>query len=140
MAAQIVGQNEGVIGPVVGPGIALDISLKSIGVTSAQYIHVAKNRPVWTTGIYFQSEDCTGARFIPFDPDVDLYPTAQFDGQTFWGGIVNQAGIYKMKSKFTSVGDQGWECQEVPKGQRQLEVAPTFPFNPNVTPPFRIVP
>jgi len=35
LAAQIVGQNEGVIGPVVGPGIALDISLKSIGVTSA---------------------------------------------------------------------------------------------------------
>jgi len=140
LAANIYGQNGDLVGPAVGPGVALALPKSAPGVTAAQFIQVAFNRPVWTSSLYFQSEDCTGARFIPYDPNVDLLPTAQFDGQSFWGGIISQAGIYKMQSKFVAVLPDGFECQVIPRGQRQIRAAPTFQFGIGATPPFRIVP
>jgi len=129
-AAEVFSNNNVDMGPIVGAPGTVVRQLPSdagcgpdINCGPFHFIEVSANNLVLNTLFYFQSTNCTGTRFIPFDPNLELLPTARLDdprvGAILWGADLrfSTPGVFTMESKL-AVNGQKVDCVRLHKDKQ----------------------
>src|SRR5215831_10453817 len=146
-AAEVFSNNNVDMGPIVGlPGtVVRRLPPDNCGpdITSCgafHFIEVAAKNLVRNTLFYFQSTNCIGTRFIPYDPTLELLPTARFDenGHFLWGADFQFAtpGVFTMESELV-VNGQKIDCVRLHK-DRQIAAIRAFQSELTPMPPFTV--